>query len=77
MILFIETAAAGVVFLEVPAFTLFRRMRGLMCLKIVMIRMLMGNMKRPLSMATMNSCHVSSKEPAIPKKYFVYIYKSS
>lgn len=73
MIVFIDTEAAVVVvvvFLEESALSKLRRKRGLMCLKIVMMRMLMGNMKRPLSMATMNSCHVSLKEPVKFKNFF-------
>lgn len=37
--------------------------RGLMLLKIVMMKMLMGNMRRPLSTPTMISCQVICNDP--------------
>lgn len=41
----------------------FEVKRGLMLLKMVMMRMLIGNMRRPLSTPTMTSCQVISNEP--------------
>lgn len=43
-------------------------MRGLMLRKMVMMRMLIGNMRRPLSIPTMISCQVISSEPVKEKK---------
>lgn len=38
-------------------------MRGLMLLKMVMMRMLIGNMRRPLSIPTIISCQVICSDP--------------
>lgn len=55
--------ANGLKFLSELALSLLETTRGLMLLKMVMMRMLMGNMRRPLSTPTMISCQVICNDP--------------
>lgn len=55
--------AKGLKFLSKLALSFLETTRGLMLLKMVMMRMLMGNMRRPLSTPTMISCQVIRNDP--------------
>ncbi len=55
--------AGGLKFSSTSFFGCFEMMRGLMLRKMVMMRILIGNMRRPLSTPTMISCQVICREP--------------
>lgn len=55
--------AKGLKFLSELALLFLETTRGLMLLKMVMMKMLMGNMRRPLSTPTMISCQVICNDP--------------
>lgn len=55
--------AKGLKFLSDLTLSFLETTRGLMLLKMVMMRMLIGNMRRPLSTPTMISCQVICNDP--------------
>lgn len=55
--------AKGLKFLSDLTLSFLEMTRGLMLLKMVMMRMLIGNMRRPLSTPTMISCQVICNDP--------------
>lgn len=59
--------AGGLKFSSGSPFLDFEIMRGLMLRKMVMMRMFIGNMRRPLCTPTMSSCQVICNEPGEAK----------
>lgn len=55
--------AKGLKFLSDLTLSFLETTRGLMLLKMVMMRMLIGNMRRPLSTPTIISCQVICSDP--------------